>query len=293
MPPSNTSVDFSSSCRICGSNSIRAYLQVPDNGHLRTAEVQLSVWCCEACDICFLNPFPAPELGARYFAESYKAENKSLYYDDEFKARVSRVRLDILRKRHPSARTLLDVGCGKGQFVAVARQDGWEAWGVELDAGAVATAQSRGLHTVLQGSVDHASLPEAFDVITLWDVIEHLQNPASLLGDIYKRLAPGGLIAVRTANIRSALFARNPKKWWAFGVDHRFYFSPRSLTQTLNTAGYSVKEILDLERVERPEKRRLSLLSNPKQIPRHLRNLARYGKSYRSSLMTCIAEKPL
>ena len=293
MQQSSSPVDLSSSCRVCGSHAIHAYLQVPDNGHLRTADVQLSVWNCDTCDVCFLNPFPAAELGAKYFAQSYQAENKSLYYDDQFKTRVSRVRLEALKTRNPSARSLLDVGCGKGQFVGVARQQGWEAWGVELDAGAVFTAQSRGLQTVLQGTVNHPGLPTVFDVITLWDVIEHLQDPTSLLRDIHTRLAPGGLIAIRTANIRSALFARNPKNWWAFGVDHRFYFSPRSLTRTLNAAGYDVREILDLERLERPEKRRLSLFSNPRHIPRHLRNLARYGKTYRTSLMTCIAAKPL
>jgi len=103
------------------------------------------------------------------------------------------------------------------------------------------------------------------------------------------RLAPGGVLAVRTANIRSAAFAKNPLKRWAFGVDHRFYFSPASLTAALEAAGLAVCDILNLEPLERPYgKRRLSLSRDPRHVVRHLLNYMRYGNNYWTSLMTII-----
>ena len=279
-------------CRLCGSADIRHFLTAPDNGHLRSAEITLTVWTCRACDICFLNPFPPPELGARYFAESYAAPAKSLYYNDEFKARVSQIRVDALMKQQPPGRRLLDVGCGKGQFVTVARRMGLDAWGVELDAGAVESARKAGLETVFRGSLDHPELPATFDVITLWDVIEHLQAPETVLRDAFGRLAPGGLIAIRTANIRSVTFAKNPLKWWAFGIDHRFYFSPRSLSALLGRIGFSVRDVVNLEPLERPDRRLFSLLDNPRQVLRHVLGDLRYGRHYRTSLMIVIAQKP-
>ena len=284
---------MSARCRLCGSSDIAPFLDVADNGHLRRADVRLSVWTCHGCDVCFLNPFPPAELGAQYFAESYAAPAKSLYYDDSFKERVSATRLEALGRLKPVGRRLLDVGCGKGQFVGVARRQGWDAWGVEFDAGAVQNAREAGLTSVYEGSIDHSALPSAFDVITLWDVIEHLQDPRAVLRQTCERLSPGGLLAVRTGNIRSYRFAKNPAKWWAFGVDHRFYFSPASLSNALMATGFSVAEVLNLEPLERPDKAQPRLRDDPRHLVRHLLGQLRHGAHYWTSLMTVVARKPL
>lgn len=294
ISPSRASADGApvGACRLCGSTDIAPFLTVSDNGHLRSEDIQLSVWCCCACDICFLNPFPPAELGAKYFALSYASPPKSMYYDDAFKVRVSQTRLEALQRRGPQGRRLLDVGCGKGQFVGVALREGWDAWGVEFDAGAVATAHEAGISTVFEGSIEHSALPLTFDVITLWDVIEHLQDPKAVLRQAYDRLAAGGLLAVRTGNIRSYRFAKNPAKWWAFGVDHRFYFSPRSLANALVATGFTIVDVLNLEPLERPDKAPGRLRDDPRHLVRHLLGQLRHGAHYWTSLMTVVARKP-
>jgi SAM-dependent methyltransferase len=210
---------------------------------------------------------------------------------------------------------MLDVGCGKGQFVAVARERGIEAWGVELDQGACEYAREElGVQTVLHGSLDHPGLPSKFDVITLWDVIEHVPDPVSLLRETADRLNPGGLVVVRTANIRSFAFDRRRAGWWAFGSDHRFYFSPGSLSVALRIAGLSTRAVLNRETVERVDKHRAGDISETSmsdglravanspgkvlKLARYARNkwrrtvgLRRYGTHYDMSIMTVLAVK--
>ena len=69
----------------------------------------------------------------------------------------------------------------------------------------------------------------------------------------------GGLLVIRTANIRSWRFDQDPYHWWAFGCDHRFYFGPRSLGGVLSATNFHVIEILNMEPKERPEKKALRI----------------------------------
>jgi 2-polyprenyl-3-methyl-5-hydroxy-6-metoxy-1,4-benzoquinol methylase len=293
-------------------------MTVSDNGHLRSHDIRLPVHHCHECDVFFLNPPPPAEIGREYFAEAYAgaAAVGNIYYDDEFKRRTSELRLALLDGYGVAGRKLLDVGCGKAQFVRVAERNGWDAWGVELDEGACNYARAHfGLRTVLNGSLDHPELPEQFDVITLWDVIEHVPDPVGIFRQVEQRLRPGGLVAVRTANIRSWAFDRERTRWWAFGSDHRFYFSPASLTAAMTGAGLAVLDVLNRELVERPDKGRSRDISDTKlgeglrsmsrhpvklkKIGRYGRNLIRrytgewrYGRHYHTSIMTLIGRKP-
>jgi 2-polyprenyl-3-methyl-5-hydroxy-6-metoxy-1,4-benzoquinol methylase len=229
----------------------------PDNGHLRRTDVRLPVHRCASCDIFLLNPPPPAHVGREYFASAYAgAQAKNIYYDPAFKERTSRLRLEMLSEHARGGRRLLDVGCGKGQFVRVAREEGWDAWGVELDEGACAYAHRElGLNTVLHGSLGHPDLSGRFDVITLWDVIEHVDDPVGILTDVARHLSDNGVVAIRTANIRSWTFDRHRSRWWAFGSDHRFYFSPQSLAAAMRAAGLTVLGVFNREPIERPDKR--------------------------------------
>jgi SAM-dependent methyltransferase len=303
-----------SRCRICGSDRIAFYAMMTDNGHLRRADIKLPVYRCRACDVFFLNPPPPADVGREYFAQAYANEVRgSLYYNNEFKDRVSELRLKLLADYGTTGGTLLDIGCGKGQFVYAARKGGWDAWGVELDEGACEYARRQfGLETVLPGTVADAALPGTFDVVTLWDVIEHVPDPVQCLREAFDHLAPSGLIIVRTGNIRSWSFDRNPSRWWAFGSDHRFYFSPGSLSHALSAAGFRVLDVLNREIVERPDKERgddiadtpwrhglAAIRRSPAKLSKagsYVRNRLvrsrgqrKYGSHYHTSIMTVIA----
>jgi 2-polyprenyl-3-methyl-5-hydroxy-6-metoxy-1,4-benzoquinol methylase len=97
---------------------------------------------------------------------------------------------------------VLDVGCGHGSFLRAAREDGCRVAGIELDPAGAATCRALEI-PVTQGSLFDVEIPAGpWDVITLWDVLEHLECPARALRLLAPLLAPGGLLIVRGRNAR-------------------------------------------------------------------------------------------
>ena len=134
---------------------------------------------------------------------------------------------------------VLDVGCAGGAFLEVMRGRGWQVCGVEPNASAVSHAHRRGLD-VLQGELEAVSLPpEHFDVVTLWDVLEHVPDPLSTLRAAHRALKPGGALVLRVPSPLS-LDVRLFGRYWA-GLDaprHLWLFSRTTLDKLLLLAGF-------------------------------------------------------
>jgi 2-polyprenyl-3-methyl-5-hydroxy-6-metoxy-1,4-benzoquinol methylase len=147
---------------------------------------------------------------------------------------------------------LLDVGCSNGQFMYHASHAGFQVQGVELNPGTARIAKANGL-TVSVGTLAEAQFAAgSFDVITLNDVIEHVPNPRSLLGECRRLLQPKGILVIGTPNL-DCLF--NKLTWCAhrlLGIPwsavtpphHVFQFSRRSLTPLLREMGFDLKKLV-------------------------------------------------
>ena len=195
---------------------------------------------CNQCGFVFTNP---RWLGSEVL-HSYEAVEDPLYVQE----REGRV-LTFQRHLKPlheitgpptTGRRLLDVGCYTGVFVEIAQDAGWDAWGVDPSAWAVQEAHKSGLQ-VVEGTLATTGFPDAhFDVITLWDVIEHVEDPAAELRAAHRLLRPGGYLVVHTMDIDS-LFARVMGSHWPWLMEmHLFYFSQRTLRQMVKKAGYTI-----------------------------------------------------
>jgi SAM-dependent methyltransferase len=138
---------------------------------------------------------------------------------------------------------LVDVGAYTGVFVEIAAQHGWDAYGVEPSQWAVAQARERGLH-MIEGTLASPELADAtFDVVTMWDVIEHVADPLGELVQADRLLKPGGLLVVHTMDIDSG-FARLMGGRWPWLMEmHIYYFSRRTLKHMLEKAGFTVIRI--------------------------------------------------
>lgn len=194
---------------------------------------------CRQCGLVYANP----RLDRHDILDTYEAVEDPLYVEErEGRVLTFEHHLQPLERLtgSPAGRPLLDVGCYTGVFVEIAARHGWDAWGVEPSLWAVERARARGLR-VLPGTLEAADLPEAmFDVVTMWDVIEHLPDPRRTLQRVHRLLRPGGLVAVHTIDIES-LFARLMGAHWPWLMEmHVYYFSRRTLCDMLGKCGFEV-----------------------------------------------------
>jgi 2-polyprenyl-3-methyl-5-hydroxy-6-metoxy-1,4-benzoquinol methylase len=194
---------------------------------------------CQRCGLVYTDPRPE----GHHIVENYQAVEDSLYLEErEGRVLTFEHHLRPLERLTgpPNGRRLLDVGCYTGIFVEIAARHGWDAWGVEPCRWAVKHARTRGLH-VVQGTLDTASLPQAtFDVVTMWDVIEHVTDPYGTLQQAYRLLKSGGLVVVHTIDIESP-FARLMGPRWPWLMEmHIYYFSRRTLRAMLEKCGFRV-----------------------------------------------------
>lgn len=162
---------------------------------------------CKICQLVFVaNPPSADELKHIYsFAAGYHTNFQSNRMVDRvvtgghFKAARKRV-AKLSRLTTPGR--LLDVGASAGFFVKAAVDAGWEAKGVELSADAARLASERYGVEVLCGRLEDFALePGSFDVVTMWDLIEHVVNPKEELEQARTLLRPGGLLVISTPNL--------------------------------------------------------------------------------------------
>ena len=193
---------------------------------------------CLACELVYTNPRPE---GTRIL-DSYVAVEDPLYLQErDGRVLTFERHLRPLEKLKPPPGRLLDVGAYTGVFVEIAGRHGWEAWGVEPSRWAVGEAHKRNLFQIVEGTLGSADLPTAsFDVVTMWDVIEHVTDPFAELRRAHRLLKPGGLLVAHTMDIDS-LFARLMNARWPWLMEmHIYYFSHRTLTAMLEKVGFEV-----------------------------------------------------
>lgn len=194
---------------------------------------------CQQCGLVYTDPRPDGDD----ILKTYQAVEDPLYIEErEGRVLTFEHHLKPLERLtgKPDGRPLLDVGAYTGVFVEIAAQHGWDAWGIEPSSWAVEQARSRGLHMV-QGTLETVDLPEGcFDVVTMWDVIEHLTDPRSALLEARRLLAADGLLVVHTIDIES-LFARVMGPRWPWLMEmHIYYFSRHTLRAMLERCGFQV-----------------------------------------------------
>lgn len=138
-------------------------------------------------------------------------------------------------------RRMLEVGCGNGHFLSMARGLGWQVCGTELSRAHAERAQRQGLDVVYGDIVAESVLSgRIFDVVVAMEVIEHLPEPARVLAVVADRLAPGGLLFLTTPNFGSVTRRLLGPSWSVLGEEHVSLASPRGLALAVRAAGFEV-----------------------------------------------------
>jgi len=237
-------------CNLCGRDEWRIRFQstLNDAGNLNVDVFRCAspdygshaqIVQCNHCGLVYANPhWTAEELEGVYAA----VEDETYVSEREGRELTFRKHLFSLEKYTGPAngRSLLDVGAYIGVFVEVATAAGWDASGIDPSHWAVLQAQKRGLR-VFQGTQDAPGLKgRQFEVVTLWDVIEHVADPASELRRSYDLLRPGGWLVIHTMDVDSHMARILGRRWpWLMDM-HLYYFSRKTLAALLQEIGYEV-----------------------------------------------------
>ncbi|UCG25460.1 MAG: class I SAM-dependent methyltransferase [Chloroflexota bacterium] len=231
------------SCNICGHDAWRVRFAATDNNPARL-EVDACRCTCDGyghhqqiveCNHCG-HVYANPRWASDDLLDAYEAvEDETYILERAGRERTFAHHLQSLEKftGPGDGRPLLDVGAYIGVFVAVARSRDWQALGIEPSLWASTFAKERDL-PVVQGTLDAQELDgRRFDVITMWDVVEHLDDPMAEVAKARRLLNPGGIVAVHTMDVNS-LMARLMGSRWPWLMDmHVQYFSRESLRRLL------------------------------------------------------------
>lgn len=194
---------------------------------------------CRQCGFVYANPRWSDEA----LLEAYTAvEDRTYLQEREGRELTFQKHLLAMEKYTGPAngRSLLDVGAYIGVFVETAAAAGWAACGVEPSEWAANEANKRGLDIVWGTQDAPELLGRQFDVITMWDVIEHFDDPSAELAKANQLLKTGGWLVAHTMDVDS-LAARLMGRRWPWLMDmHLYYFSQKTLAQMLRNNGFEV-----------------------------------------------------
>ena len=219
-------------CPCCGSEfqEHRKYYQYPLFSYVK----------CSKCSLVFQNPQPVFEdLSKRYDREyfDYEIENEDNFLNLMLKGLDD---IDFSSLDFAEPRRILDVGCATGRLLGHFRENGWETSGVEICREAAEYGNRVRNVNISTIPLEKNSFPDNyFSFIHASHLIEHLNNPAEFLDEIYRILSPGGYSALVTPNIdgfQSRLFR---EKWRSAIADHMFLFSRKTLVKLGEKTGFS------------------------------------------------------
>lgn len=232
-------------CPVCRSASIRLDYSAPTTRAGIDDGRRWAVWRCAECSHGFMNPQPAWEELAPYYSSRYEAYDPGhgSVQDDEHSAARARAEGKLRHIPVPTGKRVLDVGCGGGFFLRVARKLGAVVEGIEPSVHGAEQTRRAGIK-VFHGTLEEyvaAGNAGPFDVITSNHVIEHVPDPVQTLSAMKALLAPGGYIWIAVPNASYPICRKLRGLWHSTDLPyHLMQFSPRSIALAGRMAGLEV-----------------------------------------------------
>ncbi len=242
-------------CALCESESIRPLYELSD----------LSIWKCSQCALVFnaISLEPGFDTSTQYSSAYY--EERRDYYDETKAASKAREEtidsfrfgLELLEKHKPSRGRLVDVGCGYGSFLLLAKQSGWQACGVDISEHAASVASEKSGAEVIAGTLEGAGFGDAtFDAVAFNDSLEHFADPDTQLEQVSRILKPDGALFLNTPNqdsllrvVADAIYRLSLGKITypvrkLYHEFHLYYYSEDTLRRLLDKHGLEIIELM-------------------------------------------------
>lgn len=233
-------------CAVCGSKEATQVARGYDYEY-RTSRREWIYWRCNECALVYLNPRPtAAELGRIYpptyysFDESGRSNPLVAVLRRQLEKMKAKVFAQLLG---PGPKRILDVGCGDGRLLSVLKQYGGDQWqleGIDIDARCVERARERGLDVRCARLEDLGAETEAYDMVILFQVVEHVSEPDKMSAKVHSLLKPGGLYVIETPDVAGwdeQIFRAG--FWGGYHIPrHWNLFTPANLEQMLARVGF-------------------------------------------------------
>lgn len=227
-------------CDICTSATYNHYFD-RDDGQ--------TVVKCKNCGFCYLNPKPDQQyLDSIYMKRSYfKNDTTTIGYSDYFSYQQENMFWQIMKKKilklsKLKISTCLDIGCASGDFLQLMTREGAIGYGVELSPHAAKLARNKNL-VIYNKKFEDIHFQDHFELITLFDVIEHVESPTLFMKKVYSLLNPDGLVVITTPNLKK--FNLDGSQWLGFtsSHEHLYFFTPETIKRLLAQSGFILLKI--------------------------------------------------
>ena len=221
-------------CNICNNNNKKLIMQ--KNG--------FDIVRCNDCGLIYVDGDITKEMleisyNREYYEDYYHYMERSKERERGFKERFLEIKRII-----PKPKKLLEIGCAFGLFLNVAKEGGWDVYGVELSEYSSSFAREKYGLNVKTGDLCELTLESGYDVVVMWDTIEHLIDPRKYLNEIYRILNKDGILIFHTTDLGS-LGAKILGKRWSIWVPplHLYYFTRSSIKKLLKKTGFEIVKI--------------------------------------------------
>lgn len=225
-------------CRIC--SAVELTHQFDKDGY--------EVTRCQVCGLVFLNFAPSRKFLSDYYSEDFFHDRGKKHGFRDYEAEAENLRrsfsdrIEVIRKYQTGGR-LLDVGCATGTFLEAASQY-WQAEGVEISFYASKIAQNKNLKVYHGELWSSPYVKNQYQVVTLWDTLEHLADPQETIKLLSKMLVPGGIIALTTGDVGSWLAKISGRYWHLYNIpQHLSFFDQKTINRLLERENLEVSQI--------------------------------------------------
>ena len=235
-----------SECPICGSTSLEDEMSVKDHS---VSKETFTIIKCSSCGLRITSPRPLDsDLGRYYESEDYVSHsdtNKGIinYLYQQVKSITLRKK-ETLMSSFNNSKTLLDIGCGTGDFLLYCKDKGWKVSGLEPDIKAREKAQSKGLENVQDINQLFSISNQKYGMITMWHVLEHVADLNKYMKTLHSLLEENGRLIIAVPNPDSADAKNYKEDWAALDVPrHLFHFSKKNIHDLAVKHNFTVDNI--------------------------------------------------